>query len=247
MSSLGPCSPRSPLERPSPSPARPSPKNDEDNPRRQVRSAVQHQRRKGHCGHHFDPAPKLLTWKVTYSGLTGPATAAPFPRPGRTRQECRRHGADPECRHQPGRRHRHTDRRPGRRPDGRQVLRQRPHRSQSGRRNPRSGDEVKRYGKIQSGECASARRLFLISTRKPQLLRRYVSWQLPHALPIPAMLAFSVSRSFTLALGLGHGLREARDVRFEIGLVLPDLRRGLKNRLPASGPWRCRETVSAAS
>ena len=24
----------------------------------------------------FDPATKLLTWKVTYSGLTGPATAA---------------------------------------------------------------------------------------------------------------------------------------------------------------------------
>src|ERR1700692_4084612 len=30
----------------------------------------------------YDPATKTLTWKVTYSGLTGPATAAHFHGPG---------------------------------------------------------------------------------------------------------------------------------------------------------------------
>ena len=30
---------------------------------------------------HFDTATKMLTWTVTYSGLTGPATAGAFPWP----------------------------------------------------------------------------------------------------------------------------------------------------------------------
>jgi hypothetical protein len=33
---------------------------------------------KGTADVHFDTATKMLTWKVTYSGLTGPATMAHF-------------------------------------------------------------------------------------------------------------------------------------------------------------------------
>ncbi len=42
----------------------------------------------------YDSASKKLTWKGTYSGLTGPATAAHFHGPARVRQERRRDGPD---------------------------------------------------------------------------------------------------------------------------------------------------------
>jgi hypothetical protein len=37
---------------------------------------------KGTADIDFDPATKKLSWKVTYSGLSGPATAAHFHGPG---------------------------------------------------------------------------------------------------------------------------------------------------------------------
>ncbi len=92
----------------------------------------------------YDAASKKLSWKLTYSGLSGPATAAHFHGPRRGRQECRRRGRDPERDVEPGRRQRHADRRAGRRSARRQVLCQRPHRGQPGRRDPRPGDQVGR-------------------------------------------------------------------------------------------------------
>src|SRR5258705_12281190 len=38
--------------------------------------------RKGTADVDFDPATKKLSWKLTYPGLSGPATPAPFPGPG---------------------------------------------------------------------------------------------------------------------------------------------------------------------
>ena len=90
----------------------------------------------------YDAATKKLTWKLTYSGLSGPATAAHFHGPAEAGKNAGVKVADPECHRKPRRRQRRPDGRAGRRPDGRQVLHQRPHRGQSGRRNPRPGDEV---------------------------------------------------------------------------------------------------------
>ena len=89
----------------------------------------------------YDPASKKLSWKVTYSGLSGPATAAHFHGPAEAGKNAASR-CDPERGVEPGRRQRDADGRAGRRSRGRQVLCQHPHRSQSGRRNPRPGDEV---------------------------------------------------------------------------------------------------------
>ena len=51
----------------------------------------------------YDPASKKLSWKLSYSGLSGPATAAHFHGPAGSRQECRRRGRDSECDVEPGR------------------------------------------------------------------------------------------------------------------------------------------------
>jgi hypothetical protein len=97
---------------------------------------------KGTADVDYDAATKKLTWKLTYSGLSGPPTAAHFSWSRRTRQERQRRRCDPESELKPGRRQCRTDRRASRRPDGRQVLHQRPHRGRSGRRNSRPGDQV---------------------------------------------------------------------------------------------------------
>ena len=94
----------------------------------------------------YDAASKKLSWKLTYSGLSGPATAAHFHGPAAAGANAGVAVPIPNAASEPGRRQRDADRRTGRRSDGRQVLRQRPHRGQSGRRNPRPGDEVSLHG-----------------------------------------------------------------------------------------------------
>ena len=84
----------------------------------------------------YDTATKKLSWQGTYSGLTGPATAGHFHGP-----------ADPgknagvavpiTASSSPFEGSADSDRCPGRRPDGRQVVRQHPHRGAQGRRNSR--------------------------------------------------------------------------------------------------------------
>jgi CHRD domain-containing protein len=69
----------------------------------------------------YDAASKKLTWKGTYSGLSGPVTAAHF--------------------HGPVRRLRDLDGRAGYRSGGRQALFQYPHSRQSGRRDSRTSAE----------------------------------------------------------------------------------------------------------
>ena len=90
----------------------------------------------------YDPASKKLSWKLSYSGLSGPATAAHFHGPAEAGKNAGVAVAIPERNIEPGRRQRHADRCAGRRPRGRQVLHQHSHRSQSGRRDPRPGHEV---------------------------------------------------------------------------------------------------------
>ena len=99
----------------------------------------------------FDTATKLLTWKVTYSGLTGPgrdrwhdlhgpaeagknaAVAVPIPNPAS--------GVDGSAT---------LNGRPGGRSARRQVLHQRPHRCEQGRRNSRPGHASRRGAKSAS-------------------------------------------------------------------------------------------------
>ena len=90
----------------------------------------------------YDPASKKLTWKLTYSGLSGPATAAHFHGPAEAGKNAGVKVPIPNATVEPGRRQRGPDGRASRRPDGRQILHQRAHCGQSGRRDPRSGDEV---------------------------------------------------------------------------------------------------------
>ena len=90
----------------------------------------------------YDAATKKLSWKLTYSGLTGPATAAHFHGPAEPGKNAGVAVAIPNATTSPAEGSATLTRCPGRRPDGRQVLCQRPHRGQSGRRNPRTGDEV---------------------------------------------------------------------------------------------------------
>ncbi len=85
----------------------------------------------------YDAASKKLSWKVTYSGLSGPATAAHFHGPAEAGKNAGVAVAIPNSGLKPRRRQRHADRCAGRRPDGRQVLHQHPHGGEPGRRNPR--------------------------------------------------------------------------------------------------------------
>ena len=64
---------------------------------------------KGTADIDYDAATKKLSWKLTYSGLSGQRHRGAFPRPGRTRQECRRRGRDSRRRLEPSRRQRHPD------------------------------------------------------------------------------------------------------------------------------------------
>ena len=89
----------------------------------------------------YDAATKKLSWKVTYSGLSGPATAAHFHGPAETGKNAGVAVPIPGAQ-QPGRRLGDADRRAGRRSPRRQALRQHSHRGQPGRRNPRPGDQV---------------------------------------------------------------------------------------------------------
>ena len=53
-------------------------RKDEGNPRRQVRDPANTSAGNGNADIDYDAATKKLSWKMTYSGLTGPATAAHF-------------------------------------------------------------------------------------------------------------------------------------------------------------------------
>lgn len=89
----------------------------------------------------YDPATKKLSWKVTYSGLSGPATAAHFHGPADVGKNGGVAVAIPNAGTSPAEGSATlTD--AGGRPRGRQVLCQRSHRGQSRRRTPRPGDEV---------------------------------------------------------------------------------------------------------
>ena len=114
---------------------------------------AEHQRRQGHRRYRLRCRHQEAELEADLFGPLRPGHRRPFPRARRSRQERRRRGRDPECDHEPGRGQRHADGRPGRRPDGRQVLCQRPHRGQSGRRNPRPGDEVSIFRKSARAIC----------------------------------------------------------------------------------------------
>ena len=53
-------------------------RQDEGNPRRQGRGPPNTSAGKGTADLDYDPASKKLSWKLTYSGLSGPPTAAHF-------------------------------------------------------------------------------------------------------------------------------------------------------------------------
>ncbi len=70
---------------------------------------------KGTADIDYDAATKKLSWKLTYSGLSGPATAAHFHGPAEPGKNAGVAVAIPNATIEPGRRQRHADRRPGRR------------------------------------------------------------------------------------------------------------------------------------
>src|SRR5712671_2577355 len=117
-------------------------REDESNPRQQIRSAAQYQCRHGHRRRRLRCRLQEADLEADLFGAIRPGDRGAFPRAGRSRQERRRQGCDPERRLKPGRRQRYPDGRTSRRSDGWQVLHQRPHRGQSGRRNPRPSDQV---------------------------------------------------------------------------------------------------------
>ena len=90
----------------------------------------------------YDAATKKLTWKLTYSGLSGPATAAHFHGPAEAGKNAGVAVAIPNATSSPAEGSATLTDAQAADLDGRQVLCQRPHRGQSGRRNPRPGDEV---------------------------------------------------------------------------------------------------------
>ena len=90
----------------------------------------------------YDAASKKLSWKVTYSGLSGPATAAHFHGPAEAGKNAGVAVADPEAASSPVEGSATLTDAQAADLVGRQVLCQHPHRGQSGRRNPRPGDEV---------------------------------------------------------------------------------------------------------
>ncbi len=97
---------------------------------------------KGTADIDFDPATKKLTWKLTYSGLTGPATMAHFHGPAEAGKNA---GVAVPIHSQPhpARRQRHADRRTGRRPRWpASTMSTSTPRPIKGRRDPRTGDEV---------------------------------------------------------------------------------------------------------
>ena len=92
----------------------------------------------------YDAASKKLSWKLTYSGLTGPATAAHFHGPAEAGKNAGVAVAIPNATTSPVEGSATLTDAQAADLDGRQVLRQRPHRGQSRRRNSRGhkGDEV---------------------------------------------------------------------------------------------------------
>jgi hypothetical protein len=92
----------------------------------------------------YDTANKQVTWRITYSGLSGPPDCRSFPWPGAARGERRRCGANPERCDQPGAGIGDADRCPGGRPAGGPLLHQCPYGRQSCRRDPRASHQVNR-------------------------------------------------------------------------------------------------------
>src|SRR6267154_2344090 len=117
-------------------------REDESNPRQQIRSAAQYQCRHRHRRRRLRCRLQEADLEADLFGAIRPGDRGAFPWAGRSRQERRRQGPDPERHLKPGRRQRYPDGRTSRRSDGWQVLHQRPHRGQSGRRNPRPSDQV---------------------------------------------------------------------------------------------------------
>ncbi len=90
----------------------------------------------------YDAATKKLTWKLTYSGLSGPATAAHFHGPAEAGKNAGVEVAIPNAGSSPvSGSATLTDAQAADLMAGK-LLRQRSHRGQSRRRNPRPGDEV---------------------------------------------------------------------------------------------------------
>ena len=104
----------------------------------------------------FDKGTSVLKWKITYTGLSGPATAAHFHGPAAA-------GANAgialgfQNPASPIEGSATLDGGAGGRPDGRQVVRQHPHRGQSGRRDPRP----------DAAQVARAGCVAVVSNRRP--------------------------------------------------------------------------------
>src|SRR6266851_3738045 len=97
-------------------------REDESNPRQQIRSAAQYQCRHGHRRRRLRCRLQEADLEADLFGAIRPGDRGAFPWAGR--------------------RQRYPDGRTSHRSDRWQVLHQRPHRGQSGRRNPRPGDQV---------------------------------------------------------------------------------------------------------
>ena len=99
----------------------------------------------------YDTATKTLTWTITFSDLTSAPTVAHFHGPaeaGKNAGVAVLIGNNPTS---PAKRLGHADRRASRGPRERALVRQRPHRRPSRRRNPRPSHEVSK----QDAHCAS--------------------------------------------------------------------------------------------
>ena len=83
-----------------------------------------------------------MTWKLTYSGLSGPATAAHFHGPAEAGKNAGVAVPIPNAGTSPVEGSATLTDAQAADLHGRQVLCQRPHRGQSGRRNPRPSDEI---------------------------------------------------------------------------------------------------------
>jgi len=91
---------------------------------------------KGSAELTYDTASKKLTWKVTFSGLSGAATAAHFHGPAEAGKNAGVAVPIPGTVSAGG--FSHADRRTGRGPDGREVVREHPYGCKQGQRNSRS-------------------------------------------------------------------------------------------------------------
>ena len=85
------------------------------------------------CRHRLRCSDQEADVEADLFGSLGSRHGRAFPWPRGGRQERRRRGRDPKRHVEPCRRQRDADRRPGRRSRGRQVLHQRPHRTEPGR------------------------------------------------------------------------------------------------------------------